>query len=72
MSAMMSSHGVSSVVSFDVLLGWRAHHNSQAISDAAALVSGPSLMALAHLARKDGPARGAIAEANGGVPKYVY
>lgn len=30
-------------------------------------MSGPSLMALAHLARIDGPARGAIAEASGRV-----
>mmetsp|Transcript_2410 Transcript_2410/g.7981 ORF Transcript_2410/g.7981 Transcript_2410/m.7981 type:complete len:623 (-) Transcript_2410:60-1928(-) len=36
-----------------------------AISDASALVVGPSLMALAHIARADGPAREAIAEANG-------
>ncbi|EGB03714.1 hypothetical protein AURANDRAFT_67783 [Aureococcus anophagefferens] len=37
---------------------------SMAISDASALVVGPSLMALAHIARADGPAREAIAEAN--------
>lgn len=65
MSSALGSHGAYPTLVSGCIKSWRTHC-FQAISDAAALVSGPSLMALAHLARRDGPAREAIAEASAG------